>query len=354
MNQLVKNLETYHLHISSEISTLLGEMAYTLALAGGPDSSNAQNLVFHFKKEIIDKLTDNEKNIIEKYINKEIPYLVLEGINNINFCNNGIDINKLEQLPPIETLKNDIDILTLASLEQIILAILQEDAFAYDIDNYGEIVRIVANFKGGGIKKLENENPDKSSHSGIGLSAHTEAPYHTLTKVVDNHSPSPSSLILTGRCNPLNEPTSLIPISRILERLSIEEVLALTTECFDFTRSETFNNGQGTGGENISILEVDKNGYMGMKYNSYRFTPNRNASTKIKNAFYKFESIVRQNDLVDFITLNTNTVLIINNSLCLHCRDTIRDNRRTLVRLFGYRKNIEYIKINENPLIVKG
>lgn len=68
----------------------------------------------------------------------------------------------------------------------------------------------------------------------------------------------------------------------------------------------------------------------------------------------QFESIVRQTHIVDSINLNPNTVLIINNNLCLHCRDIINDNRRTLVRLFGYRKNLDYIVLQKNPLIVKG
>lgn len=105
-------------------------------------------------------------------------------------------------------------------------------------------ISVVKNSKSGRTTKIENENPDKSSHSGIELTAHTEAPYHTVTKVVDNHSPAPSSLILTARWNPLNEPTSLIPISRILRQLTLEETMALTTESFKFTRSETFNEGQ--------------------------------------------------------------------------------------------------------------
>ncbi|NUE94703.1 hypothetical protein HUN10_17625, partial [Acinetobacter seifertii] len=196
---------------------------------------------------------------------REIPYLVLEGLNIKKLDRSKIDITQSTQLPSLELLETDIDILTLASSEQIILALLEEDAFAFDIDNLGKIVRVVANLKGGGITKIENENPDKSSHSGIALTAHTEAPYHTVTKVVNNHSPAPSSLILTARWNPLNEPTSLIPISRILSQLTLEETMALTTESFNFTRSETFNEGQGSGGENVSILEVDKHGYIAMK-----------------------------------------------------------------------------------------
>ncbi|MGU3311141.1 hypothetical protein [Acinetobacter sp. M5A5_2a] len=354
MNQIVKNLETYHLHLSSEISHLISEMSYELALLGGPDSLYVQEKILAFKEILSTKLNSYEKSMIEKYIHREIPYLVLEGLNIKKLDRSKIDITQSTQLPSLEILEKDIDILTLASSEQIILALLEEDAFAFDIDNVGKIVRVVANLKGGGATKIENENPDKSSHSGIELTAHTEAPYHTVTKVVNNHSPAPSSLILTARWNPLNEPTSLIPISRVLSQLTIEEILALTTESFNFTRSETFNEGQGSGGENVSILEVDKYGYKAMKYNSYRFTPNENASIKIKNAFYKFESIVRKTSIVNSINLNPNTVLIINNSLCLHCRDVIKDNRRTLVRLFGYRKNLDYIVLQKNPLIVKG
>lgn len=105
-------------------------------------------------------------------------------------------------------------------------------------------ISVVKNSKSGGTTKIENEKPDKSSHSGIELTAHTGAPYHTVTKVVDNYSPAHFSLILTARWNPLNEPTSLIPISRILSQLTLEETMALTTESFKFTRSETFNEGQ--------------------------------------------------------------------------------------------------------------
>ncbi|HGF8710173.1 TPA: hypothetical protein ACJCQR_000745 [Neisseria meningitidis] len=115
----------------------------------------------------------------------------------------------------MEELEENLECLKLAASNQILLATVEQFAFAYNIDNHGKIMRLVGNFKGGGATKLENEDVskvDKSSHSGIALGAHTEAPYHAATKIFNNHSPAPSSLVLTARYNPLSEPTTVIPL----------------------------------------------------------------------------------------------------------------------------------------------
>lgn len=92
----------------------------------------------------------------------------------------------------MEELEENLECLKLAASNQILLATVEQFAFAYNIDNHGKIMRLVGNFKGGGATKLENEDVskvDKSSHSGIALGAHTEAPYHAATKIFNNHSP---------------------------------------------------------------------------------------------------------------------------------------------------------------------
>ncbi len=244
----------------------------------------------------------------------------------------------------------------MSSRSQIILELLNLFAFAYDIDNYGKIIRLVANFKGGGLNKLlgENEkNVDKSSHSGIALGAHTEAPYHTATKVKDNHSPSPSALILMALWNPKAEPTSVVSVETILKRMTFDEVLALTTENFDFTRSETFTNGMGCGGSKVSIIELDSNGKFQEKYNSYRFTVNEHAPNFIRKSFEKFERFVSEIP-PQRVFLDSTKVLVINNIKALHFQDVVQNNRRLLIRLFGYWNNTECLKVSTDPVLVKG
>lgn len=217
-------------------------------------------------------------------------------------------------------------------------------------------MRLVGNFKRGGATKLENEDVskvDKSSHSGIALGAHTEAPYHAATKIFNNHSPAPSSLVLTARYNPLSEPTTVIPLQPILEKLHYLDLLALTTENFDFTRSETFTSGKGTGGSKVSILEFNNDGTIGVKYNSYRFTTNVHAPQSVKDALNRFNELINNSEQYK-INLQPNTCMIINNTLALHCRDVIQDNRRLLIRIFGYKNNIEYISLEDDPVLAQG
>lgn len=48
------------------------------------------------------------------------------------------------------------------------------------------------------------------------------------------------------------------------------------------------------------------------------------------------------------------SAVLINNYRALHCRDIVRDNRRLLIRLFGYSRFVTPIVLSEDPLIVKG
>lgn len=330
---------------------MLDKQSSILANKGGVEVSGNAELANQFALELLSSMTKAQLEVIDQFIHQKNSFLVFDGLVEM-----GVEKDIPVILPTLDVLEKDISILKLSSRSQIILALTNQVAFAYDIDNYGKITRLVATFKGGGVNKLENEkieNVDKSSHSGIALGAHTEAPYHTAINIKDNHSPSPSSLILTALWNPLFEPTSVIPIAPILEKMHFTEVLALTTPNFDFTRSETFTDGKGTGGSKVSILELNEHGDFAMKYNSYRFTVNKDAPEVVKQAFYKFEKLVIEAEVLK-VNLNSRKVLIINNTKALHCRDIIQDNRRLLVRLFGYWKGIKYIEINKDPLLVQG
>lgn len=343
-----------NVYLSSKIADIIQQEAVQIALNGGVQAVGAREKAKQAAEKISVLLDLEQQKEIKQFINKESCLIVFTGLHNKNI--DGSDIVPPEHLSSLEVLENDIECIKLAATNQILLELVNQFAFAYDIDNYGKIMRLVGNFKGGGVNKLNNEkaeNVDKSYHSGIALSAHTEAPYHCVSSIYDGHSPAPSSLILTARWNPLSEPTTVIPVAPILNKLDFEEVLALSTSNFDFTRSETFTEGKGTGGEKVSILEIDKNGRVGMKYNSYRFTANRNAPDFVKKSLEKFVDLIKEAHQ-EKINLQPDTSVIINNTTALHCRDIIQDNRRLLVRLFGYRDDIEYISLRNDPPLVRG
>lgn len=350
---MMGNQSTPCITLNEKIAIILQEKSYQLALNGGPQKEGNQKLAEDIATELFELFNDSDKKLINDYIDEKITHLVFEGFINSTVDGKPITLPQEHQFPTLEELESDIETLKLASQEQIILALLNETTFAFDTENEGKIVRVVANFHGGGTQKLANEVPDGSSHSGKSIVPHTEDPYYSSTRVVRGHSPSPSSLILTARWNPLSETTKVAPIERALSQLSKEEITALTTKSFNFRPAKTASEGKSIGGTHIAILDLNDKGKLVANYNSERFSVDPSASEFIKKTYAKFSSIA---DRIKFdeINLQPTRALVINNPVSFHSRDTVKDNRRTLVRVFGYRKNTDYVLINQDPLVVKG
>lgn len=261
------------------------------------------------------------------------------------------------QLPTRAELERDLTCLYLASRNQLLLELVRYQAFAFDIDNDGQHMRLVGNFKGGGRQPRPDEDRhspvELSSHAGLRLGPHTEAPYHCSVRAADGHSPAPSALILAARWNPANEPTLIVPLRRVIEELGSLDVLALTSRSFDFTRSECFVEGRGNGGNATSIVQFDEQGGFNVRYNAYRFSLNEHASDAAARAFDAFQSQLAQTTPLAFV-LQPDNALLVNNTRALHGRELLQDNRRLLVRLFGYSRFATPLVIREDPLLVRG
>jgi hypothetical protein len=258
-------------------------------------------------------------------------------------------------LPSLDELEGHENVLCIGVRSQLLLKLVDHRAFAYDIDNHAQIVRVVANFKGGGHMPIEHEpeRAEQSSHSGLSLGPHTEAPYWCAIRPHEGHSPSPSALILSALWNPASEPTSVIPVSPILNALGIDRCLALTAPWFRFTRSDSFVAGKGEDGQHVSLLTFDGHGGFAVRFNSYRFSVMEEAPTFVKEAYRVFCRAVDASIPFQH-ALTQRSVIIINNTRALHCRDIVKDNRRALVRLFGYSRHAEWISYSEDPLLVRG
>lgn len=330
-------------------SMLLQRLAEELAAIGGPQAPGAQSKASLAATELKLSFSKDQCELLTAYSNGLVCVLIFEGLQKIT------DDSPPNELPDLASLENRYDVLCLAARNQILLKLVDNSAFAYDMDNEGKLVRLVANFKGGGLTKInaEPEIKELSSHSGLALGPHTEAPYWCAVNAKDGHSPSPSSLILSALWNPSLEPTRVIPLPPILEKIGVIHCLALTTGNFQFTRSDSFVSGKGEDGRNVSILEFDDKIGFAARFNSYRFSVNDTASKFVKTAYAALRQGVSEATPVGY-TLTQESAMVINNVRTLHCRDVIKDNRRVLVRIFGLSKFSSPVVISEDPLLLQG
>lgn len=330
-------------------STWLHKFAEELAAIGGPQAPGANFKASLAATELKFSFSKDHCELLEAYSNGLVCVLIFEGLQKIT------DGNPPNELPNLTSLENRYDVLCLAARNQILLKLVDNNSFAYDMDNEGKLVRLVANFKGGGLVKINAETDIKelSSHSGLALGPHTEAPYWCAVNAKDGHSPSPSSLILSALWNPSLEPTRVIPLPPLLEKIGVTHCLALTTGNFQFTRSDSFVSGKGEDGRNVSILEFDDKVGFAARFNSYRFSVNDNASSFVKTAYAALCQGVSEATPFKY-TLTQESAMVINNVRSLHCRDVIKDNRRVLVRIFGLSKFSSPVVISEDPLLLQG
>ncbi|MDB5998260.1 MAG: hypothetical protein JWP42_5396 [Pseudomonas sp.] len=330
-------------------SALLHQLAEELAAIGGPQAPGAESKACLAATDVKRSFSKDQSALLSAYSDGLVCVLIFEGLQEIT------DACPPDELPDLISLENRHDVLYLAARNQILLKLVDNRAFAYDIDNEGKLVRLVANFKGGGVIKInaEPEIKELSSHSGLALGPHTEAPYWCAMNAKGEHSPSPSSLILSALWNPSLEPTRVIPLPPILEKIGVTNCLALTTPNFQFTRSDSFVSGKGDDGRDVSILEYDDKVGFAARFNSYRFSVNEHVSTFVKTAYSALCQGVAEAAPAEY-TLTQKSAMVINNIRALHCRDVVKDNRRVLVRIFGLSKFSSPIVISEDPLLLQG
>ncbi len=298
--------------------------------------------------EMTKHLSQPQTDLLSLYAASKIPILVVDGMLNVS------DDELVGRLPSIADLKQDQRCQTLASRNQLILNLAGNSAFSYDLD-YNEMVRFVGNFCGGGKVRLVDEpEPDEveiSSHSGLALGAHTEPPYYCSFRSEGGHSPAPSTLILTSRWNPLREPTSVIPIKPILDSLDPLDLQMLGERFYRFTRPDSHVAGED--GVGVSIIDFSENGDYAIRFSAYRFSVTEDAPLRAQVALDALNSGIARARTIR-VPLDSSSALLINNTKALHCRDQIRDNRRLLVRLYGYNIDVSAIEHNSDPMLVVG
>jgi len=341
--------EIQTLQFEPQQAALLQQMSQELANHCGPQAEGTAHLASLAAHQLKPALSKAQQTMLKSYAHGQISALKMTGLHHVT------NAPAPQNLPALSSLEKSADILTLGSRNQILLSMVDHTSFAYDIDNEAKLIRLVANFNGGGHEEImaEPERADLSSHSGLALGPHTEAPYWCAVTAENGHSPSPSALILSALWNPANEPTSVIPLAPVLEQIGVADSLALTTRHFNFTRSDSFVRGKGEEGRGVSILDFKDKIGLAVRFNTYRFSVDANASHYVKRAYQHFHDAVAQSTPMQTVLTQENAI-IINNHRALHCRDIVRDNRRLLVRLFGLASYAEPVVIAKDPLLLRG
>lgn len=342
--------EVAYLDFNLAQSQALESASQRISELGGPEARGAATLARLFAEQLKTTLCADQNLMLQHFNEGQLSALMFRQL--------PCPCDSIpEHLGEISELTDSQRCQYLASRNQILLELAQHRCFAFDIDNEGKQVRLVGNFKGGGRVARFDERPgaevELSSHAGLALGLHTEAPYNCSTIACNGHSPAPCALILTARWNPAHEPTHVLPVQGILEDMDTLDALALTSRSFDFTRSECFAHGQGSAGEAVSILQFSTQGGFSIRYNSYRFSVNPNASSAAARAFGAFRKALSTQPALMF-DLQPDNALLINNGRALHGRDMLRDNRRLLVRQFGYSLHAAPLVITDDPLLVRG
>lgn len=346
----MQHSEVAYLDFNREQGQAITLASQTLTELGGPEARGVAVQARLFAEQLETILSTDQQSTLQRFSAGQLSALMFRQMP-------GVDDPPPDELADIASLANSNRCQFLASRNHVLLALARHRSFAFDIDNDGKQVRLVGNFKGGGCIPLLDEKPNTeielSSHAGLRLGPHTEAPYNCSTVASNGHSPAPCALILTARWNPAHEATAVFPLRHIIERMDSLDVLALTSPSFDFTRSECFAHGLGSAGRAVSMLQYSAHGGFALRYNSYRFSLNATASSAAVRAFNAFLQALNSARPLTF-DLQADTALLINNGRALHGRDIVQDNRRLLVRQFGYSRSAEPIVLAEDPLLVRG
>lgn len=342
--------EVRMLKLDRQQAALVHRLSAEVSQLGGPDQVGTRGRVALAAAELGITFSSAQSELLRSYTEGRVSALVIDGLEPV------FDESPPAVLPKLDEIERRKEVFQIGVRSQLLLKLVDHRAFAYDLDNDAKIIRVVANLKGGGDTPIETEpdRPELSSHSGLALGPHTEAPYFCAVKSETGHSPSPSALILSALWNPQFEPTSIIPLPTILETIGVDRCLALTAPWFQFTRSDSFVQGKGEDGNRVSILSFDDcSGGFAARFNAYRFTVMEEAPPSVKEAYSAFCAAVSRSVAFQH-TLSQRSAIIINNTRSLHCREIVKDNRRALIRLFAYSKHAEPVIYSQDPLLVRG
>ena len=101
-------------------------------------------------------LSNDQCELLDAYSDGLVSLLIFEGMQKIS------EVPPPDELPDLASLEQRYEILYLAARNQVLLKLVDNDSFAYDMDNDGKLTRLVANFKGGGKTKIMQSHTSRN------------------------------------------------------------------------------------------------------------------------------------------------------------------------------------------------
>jgi hypothetical protein len=334
---------------------ILHDASLDLADAGGPDSVGAQDRGRVVAKKLLLALHPAERQKVTAFKEGETAALVFDGMTYLE-----TDAPP-DELPSEPLLQADRATRYYASRNQILQALVEERPFAYYVENDGKIVRLVGDFRkpkpvaatvATELAAARAAAIERSSHRGTLLGAHTEGPYYAVKHPKGQHSPAPSTLILTARWNPLNQPTHLLPSKTIIDELLPGDSLNFVLKYFRFATSDSYRAGTDAA-RWVPLIDLHDDGSVAMRMNVHRAEVERQAPEHVKQSFQRLLAAI-EGAMPTEIVLTPERAIIIRNTQCFHGRDAIVDPRRLLIRMFGYSADAQWVLVQADPFIVKG
>ena len=315
--------------LSAKQAHALQKECVSIVEAGGPESGTAQAMAAAAAERMQALLSKRQLAKFQRYANGQIAVLHVLG------CDQPVNDPVPDVLPDRGCLQGDFVTNLLASRSQVILAMVGQDAVSYEFENKGLIARLVGNFLGGGETPIDVPESKvaagSSSHHGGLLAPHTEGPYFAMRWDVTGPAPSPATLALTGRWNPLAEPTCVVVLRPILNSLGIQ-LIGLCLSAFRFGVSDSYEGAEAP--RQVQVVEYAKDGDFAVRYNDLRLQAEDDAPEIAKGALAALRDKIHS-ARPRHVALGPSDVLLINNTQAVHARDIVRDNRRLLIRVFG-------------------
>jgi hypothetical protein len=301
---------------NSSIATALTQKCSNLSQEATPEiiAAEAANAIQKY-------LTEENRAAFAKFRSTDSPYLLLKA---------ALDVQNLpptpsDDRPPAESLWRQQAAALLGYLKLCDL-----NALSFSDEMGGRLFHMV----------MPAQNDHKSRlRSTKALNFHTEV----VNGYFREEQPrlglpiAPEKFALGCLRNPNGVPTTLLPLSAVIENLSAESLGALQKSEYVATSQSSFDKDFIN--DSVPVLVPLSSGHLGIRYSHSKLMAKTPTSAK---ALSELRAIIESFDSSSSITLEPGDVLILNNRCCLHGRGEVASSSqflgadRWLIRLYGY------------------
>jgi len=229
--------------------------------------------------------------------------------------------------------------MTIRARASAVLAIgaLGMESVSYGSENDGELFVNLVVLPGEGRNVLKSKS---------GMRGHTDAVSFPFRGQVDPNnpsiSPSPDFVCLSGLRNPDSVRTTIMPLNRVLEELSVDQIAELKKQQFDIRSQKTFIEGMTLIlGEEYTVEDaeilLDVNGATWVRYSHSSIFVDEDVQPAAAGANSAFVAACSKH--CESVVIEPGDIVLVNNRLALHGRTDVAGEpggeSRWILRTYG-------------------